>query len=412
MNRVERKGVERVLRAAINGTAAEVRTDELAPLHLMPRTGVVGSGYVRARRGLSRPAAALAAAAAVLAIAAASFGAASALRADRAEVTGPKPAAGPLSLIPRYFVELAHATTGRLRPARHALVIDSTTGKVVASVSVPRPYTSFVAVTAAADDRTFVLAAETLREPNKNGELRPLRSELLLLRITPHPSGSVSGSTDHVGLRIPLNWQGQGLALSPDGTKLAFAASPLTKRIVTTVWVYSMITGASRAWQHRGEIGSAPWDARSLSWSPDDKTLAYLWNNNSQVNLLKTRSAGGDLLAHSRRLITFTFQQSPTFDADLTPDGKKVVASMFTKIGGQINEYSAATGRLISSRVPAVLDKLKVYDVLWTNSSGSALILGLNVLPEVPCPVRLLHGNKLIKIKGIHPHLNASDLAW
>ena len=102
---------------------------------------------------MSRPVAAIGAAVAVLAVTAASFGAASALRADRAEMTGPKPAAGPLSLIPRYFVELTRPPAGALMLARRALVVDSTTGKVVASITVPRPYNTFEGVTAAADDR-------------------------------------------------------------------------------------------------------------------------------------------------------------------------------------------------------------------------------------------------------------------
>ncbi|HET7018719.1 MAG TPA: hypothetical protein VFI65_32670 [Streptosporangiaceae bacterium] len=411
MNRAERKGVERVLRTAIDGTAAEVRTGELAPLHLMPRTGVAGSGYVRARRGMSRPVAALMAGAAVLALAAASFGAASALRADRAELTGQRPATGPLGLIPRYFVELDRPATGALRIARRALVIDSTTGKVVASVSVPKPYNSFSAVTAAADDRTFVLAATIVRR-QRHGKFPPIRSKLLELRITPHPSGRVSETTNDVGLRIPQNWQGQGLALSPDGTKLALAASPFTKTVQTTVWVYSMVTGAMRAWQHHGEIGSAPWDARSLSWSADDKTLAYLWDVDGQVNLLRTRSPGGDLLAHSRTLISFTSPQDLTFDADLTPDGKKVVASIFSRIGGQINEYSAATGRLLATRMPTALSKLRLYDVLWTDNAGGAMIVYLSLPASASYPVRLLHGSQLIELKGIQPHLNPSDLAW
>jgi hypothetical protein len=411
MNRVERKGAERVLRAAIDGTAAEVRPDELAPLHLMPRTGAVGSGYVRGRRGRSRPVAALLAGAAVLALAAASFGAASALRADRAEMTGPRPATGPLGLIPRYFVELDRPPTGALRIARRALVIDSTTGKVVASVSVPKPYNSFSAVTSAADDRTFVLAAAIVTRP-KHGKFQPIRSKLILLRIAPHPSGRVSATTSNVGLHIPLNWQGQGMALSPDGTRLALAASPFTKTVVSTVWVYSMVTGATRSWQHHGEIGSAPWDARSLSWSPDDRTLAYLWDVDRQVNLLRTSSPGGDLLAHSRKLISFTFPQELTFDADLTPDGKKVVASIFSRIGGQINEYSAATGHLIATRTPAALSKRRIYDVLWTDNTSSTMIVYLSLSSNAPDPVRLLHGSKLIKLKGIQPHPNASDLAW
>ena len=93
MNRAERKTVERVVRAAIDDTATEVGPGDLTPLHLVPRTGTRRRGGAkpvrtrraavpagrRDRRGGGRSGGA-----------AASFGAASALRADRAEMTGPQ----------------------------------------------------------------------------------------------------------------------------------------------------------------------------------------------------------------------------------------------------------------------------------------------------------------------------------
>lgn len=424
MNRLERMAVERVVQAAVDGTAAEVGPGELSPLHLMPRAGVAeGAGVARAvrpgrpRRVVSRPVAAIGAGAAVLAVAAASFGAASALRADRAEMTGTRtrPAAGPLSLIPRYFVQLDRGPTGQ-KSAHRVLVIDSTTGKVVASESVPKPFGEFTAVTAAADDRTFVLGADNLVK-GKNGRFPRPRVELLALRITPHQSGRVSVTMREVGLRVPVNWVGQGLALSPDGTKLAFAASPFTQAVRTRIWVYSMVTGTTRSWQDHDEVGSAPWDARSLSWASDDKTLAYLWHGNGQVNLLNTNSPGGGLLGHSRKLITFTSRHYPGFDADLTPDGTKVIVSTPTRtVPGRIDEFSAVTGRLIATKIPAALSEqgLGVYDVLWTNSSGSIMILDTWSTSSARSPylARLLYGNKLILIKGRRSTRVASDLAW
>src|SRR6516165_9176169 len=66
-----------------------------------------------------------------------------------------RPAA--LRQVPRYFAAL----TDRVQEQAQAAVVRSTlTGHVLATVAPPRPYQIFTWVSAAADDRTFVLAAQ------------------------------------------------------------------------------------------------------------------------------------------------------------------------------------------------------------------------------------------------------------
>jgi Tol biopolymer transport system component len=168
-----------------------------------------------------------------------------------------------------------------------------------------------------------------------------------------------------------------------------------------------------RSWQDRGEIGRSPWDARSLSWSPDDRTLAYSWETSGNLDLLNTTSADGSLLSHSRKLIGFTFALTPTLDADLTPDGTKVIASVYVRSSDRIDEFSAANGRRIRSIIPAGLGSTRLYDVLWTNSSGTLMIIDLYADSGNPHTVLLLRGTKLTPVTGVHDAVgSADDVAW
>jgi hypothetical protein len=400
--------VEAKLRAATGRTAAEFTEADLSPLRLALKTHG-GAERPRFRRGL----AALGAAAALLAVLAGSLVLARALRhqAGRSHAPSVEVTSGPLAGIPRYFVELRRDHS-RQHVARQAIVIDSVTGRVLATVAVPAPYRDFAAVAAAADDRTFVLGAERW---SRTRNLTPFYTKLFVLRIGLRESGRLTVHLSPLGLRIPVNWEGYGLALSPDETKLAFAASPWTNAVRSRIWVYSMRTGAVRSWQDPGQVARAPWDARSLSWSPDDRTLAYFWESGFKVDLLDTTSAGGSLLAHSRTLIVFTQARTPSWDAaELTPDGAKVIASMAVRSGGRIDEFSAATGHLVKSIRPDGLGRPKLYDVLWTNSSGSLMIVALatpTTMKHPEEPVVLLRGTKLTPMPGVQVYLS-EDVAW
>lgn len=421
--------VEAVLRAATEHTAAGFTDADLSPLRLavdgagelggagLGRAdiggGAGGAGGPRLRHGL----AALGAAAALIAVLAGSLVLAGYLRhhvghRQSGATTASVVTSGPLTGIPRYFVELHRGRTGE-DLAREAMVVDSVTGQVLASIPVPAPYVSFSAVAAAADDRTFVLGAERwpLRPPHA---ITPLRTKLFELRLDVPRGSRLRTQMIPLGLNIPVDWEGQGLALSPDGTMLAVAASPLTVAVITKVWAYSMTAGTVRSWQDHGEIGRSPWDARSLSWFPDDRTLAYFWQDNGNFELLNTTSASGSLLGHSRRLIGFSSTRFfPTWDADLSPDGSKVVASMQVQAGGRIDEFSAASGHLIRAIVPARLGKTRLIDVLWMNSSGTSMIIELNADLDHPHPpILLLRGQKLTPVTGVHRFVNVSDVAW
>ena len=69
---------------------------------------------------------------------------------------GPASGTSALRSVPPYYVALA----GQPDPPEHAVIRASATGAVLATVKPPRPYRSFTFVSGAADDRTFVLAAQ------------------------------------------------------------------------------------------------------------------------------------------------------------------------------------------------------------------------------------------------------------
>ena len=402
MNRAERRSVERVVRAAIDGTATEIGPDELAPLHLMPRSGVAqdadpgsalaGPGSVRARRGrgLSRPVAALAAAAAVVVIAGASFGAASALRADRAEMTGPAAATGALALIPRYSVALV-----MVRRLDVAEVINSLTGRVVATMQLPKPYNSVDAITADAGGRTFVLDAQVRWIASKHREKVALgRTQLFTVTLTQKPGPQQFAATP---LRLPSrprNWHVESLALSPDGTKLAVAYdyyegdTGLFSTTGSRLIAYTMPSGVAHVFRGNWGFGQGLFDPGSISWAADDKTLTldtYVSVPPRAIELFNADAVGGTIASNSRPLYNVRpgFHFPATLDVRILPDGTKVVFGAYThNHPNHLAEVSTATGKLVGTITlspPLVEGAVPVLsNILWTDRSGSVMLLQFN----------------------------------
>src|SRR5580693_6963218 len=157
------------LRAALRETADEIPA-EAPPLYLspQPRAGQHRRHprwHIRRNPRWPAWAAPLAAAALVTAAVAGSLTVAGSLR-HQPGAAGP--AASPDG-VPPYYVALTVPETYRDIYAREdgtaAEVRATATGAVLARITVPRPYVQFAAVTAAADDRTFVLVAERGARP-------------------------------------------------------------------------------------------------------------------------------------------------------------------------------------------------------------------------------------------------------
>jgi hypothetical protein len=217
--------------------------------------------------------------------------------------------------VPRYYVSIESRGNPNFNPS-YAVVRATVTGAALATIQPPAAHGTVVAVTAAADDRTFVLDEQpfvaTGINVNQGFELRTF----YLVRL---------GASGRPGLpvRLPVTVPGgemmTGFALSPDGSKLAIAVQPdnvKNQPDLQQVIVYTLATGAVKTWSAEGTIGFGPDDARSLSWARDERTLAFFWaaagpGVHTSVRLLDTKTGGGSLLADSRQAVPLVNQSLP-----------------------------------------------------------------------------------------------------
>jgi hypothetical protein len=380
------------LRAALRETADEIPA-EAPPLHLSPQPRAGQNGRHTRWRAWAVP---LATAALVIATVAASLAVAGSLKHQPAAAG---PSAGPYG-VPAYYVALITAqprsdvdndlassswtdTAAELRSTQ--------TGAVLAKITPPEPYVSFTGVTAAADDRTFVLSAQG---PLHNTGVPPYPAErFFVLRIDPAAQdGARMTLTALPAGYVPASEGIHDMALSPDGTQLAAdigADPPFTQAL----YVFDLATGTERAWSTRpcadcvpssGAMVYSEVETDALSWTADSQHVAFIWDNT--VRLLDTRAAGSDILTGSRTVATWTGGVTGLNQwrgAIITPDGRTVLGIEdleSLKQNGPIREHlvswSTATGRQT-----AVLNNLDVRkrtefeQILYTSGDGSFLVL-------------------------------------
>ncbi|MGH3287544.1 MAG: hypothetical protein ACRDPD_23105 [Streptosporangiaceae bacterium] len=390
------------LRAATRAAADTVPPGTAPPLRLPDEPGRQRSRARRDRRrpGWLRAMTPLAAAAAVAGVVIASLVLTSGVHTPQGSGTGPASGTNALRGVPPYYLALAD----QVEPTPYAEIRSTATGAVLARVRPPRPYGTFDFVTGAADDRTFVLAAQRWR--NIASGTRGLPAEhrdgatpvvFFLLRFDPgtrtarltrlsHPAGLPSEDLE-------------GIGLSPDGTRLALS---LFSGITTPggsrsraphgpgIQVVTLATGAVRqwAWPGAGWVGNFKPEGEPLSWTADGRLVAFQeWNgNDAQIRLLDTTARGADLRS-SRLVVKFGDGYGTTilggFNSLITPDGGTVVAAterqeqhpFRTQL--QVSEFSARTGRVTHALARWRLGSrgTSSQDVLWTSSSGHTLIV-------------------------------------
>jgi hypothetical protein len=291
----------------------------------------------------------------------------------------PRPRPAATSAPPRYYVALTYGSgygkptplgtleESRLLPA-DAVVRVTATGQEVARITPPRPYQAFDEVTGAAGDRTFVLAAV-------HGGWAG--TKFFLLRL-----GTGGRPWRLVPLRIPppLTTNVTGMALSPDGTRLAIEAGPGKP----SLFVFDLATGAKRAWLPAGIgtdriIGAQ----NSLSWTADGRTLALIfWGDpgGGGVRLLDVAAHGQNLLANSRLAVGQPKNATRLgywAQARVTPDGRTIVA-IRDRAGHplpQLAEFSARTGKVLRVMGDDRFFSGGPQDVEWASTSGNVLIV-------------------------------------
>src|SRR5436190_4663902 len=172
--------------------------------------------------------------------------------------TSPAGPSGVFAKVPRYFVAVP-AIPGR------AVVGATATGAVLGTVAPPKPYTMFTSVAAAGDGRTFVFAAAP--GPDRG----PVRFYRLALDRSGHPGHLAPLPIPPEAAALP------GLALSPDGSKLAVSLPPVHGQVGSKIQVFSLATGARRewVWPGHGTISVGAGGGGSNSWEADNRTLLF-----------------------------------------------------------------------------------------------------------------------------------------
>jgi hypothetical protein len=300
-------------------------------------------------------------------------------------------------VVPEYYVALSLIGDGGCcrpglpyAPLTEAVVRVTATGAAVATISPPRPYGTFIGVTAAADNRTFLLAAQKLTRLPLTA---PPATRFFLLRIDP-ASRAPGGRAQLTPLPVAEQAPGRavsGLALAPDAARLAVTAGRL---MAPALHVFTLATGAGRVWDGpRVGPGFGPGAVYgSLSWAADGQTLALISAGgppDSGVRLLDTASPGSSLLANSRLVLP-----TPTGPANwsgnywrqvmISADGQTIIAVIqvdpqdatgrMAGVTQKLVTFSASTGELLRT-----LNHIPVHggyqQVLWASPSAQLLIV-------------------------------------
>jgi WD40-like Beta Propeller Repeat len=394
------------VRDAIRAKAAEVPPGSVPPLRLPARRRSPfsfthggrerpGGPAARARAGRAW-AAPLAAAAGVAAALAVLFALTGVIHSGRSANGHPSG----LAALPRYYVALTFTSDepfggyGELStPQTRAVVRATATGRALATVTPPWPYGTFAGITAAAGDRTFVVAAQKLVRIPRDGPVTVPATKFFLLRLGPglgRPVGRVTLTPLPIPA-IPAGTEVGDFAISPDGSRLA-VVSGRKERPKLNVYdkqklsVYNLHAGTERTYRS-GSVGNAPgvpitWITQnSLSWGTDNRTLAFVygaWNGREGVRFLDTDRPGSGLLANSRVAVpqsrTTTWAQ-----VQLTADGQTIIGNVDNPyVNGSLEhlvQVSAQTGKIV--RVIHVTRGMAddVVQVHWMSPSGRVLIV-------------------------------------
>ena len=316
------------------------------------------------------------------------------------------PVSVPAGTVPRYFVELDPA--GEWPTSANGLLIgDTYTGKTVATVAAPAGMT-FQSVSAASDDRTFVLFVTPYTTKWSTGSWYELRIA---------PGTARPATLTRLPVK-PLPYV-ETMAVSESGRELATVQIGANTTQPDVLSSYSVATGqllhswttryGSRvlpyfAWDTDGPVADWP----VLTWVDDDRRIAYLGDPSPApdarsftwtMRQLDVTAEGSSLQSDSQVVWT---EQVPNSGRDkygcdlenplaVSPNGRSFVCASGTAEGNGerlMKWFVYPTGVTSSGRLAYELESdmgsgssgygggLSDSDnVLWSNQSGSALVV-------------------------------------
>ena len=285
--------------------------------------------------------------------------------------------------MPRYYLALPGGNNFANVPgSRTAVLGDTLTGKKLLTVKTFGT-DKFVTVSAAADDRTFVLGAN----PNPQPPAIPSATEWYLVHVTP---GRTFRATERK-LRIPGPSKAEWIAatsLSPDGREVALLGTYETTDSVT-VWVrtYSVATGRLlRSWTGLRNVGADGYS--TLSWTDGGRQLAIGYSFSETpagskrswpyigVRLLDVRRPSGSLTADSRlawsKLAAESGISRPT-PLTCATDLRVTVSADGTVVCAAQGKLRAYTPNPSAKTCPAVPDWASVGFVAYSTRTGKEI---------------------------------------
>jgi hypothetical protein len=239
--------------------------------------------------------------------------------------------------MPRFYVlgQESKSGTGSLQ------VRSSATGRVISTVAGPVACDPKTFQITTADDRSFVVGCDTPH--SKSASIAFYR-----FRITSR--GRASGLTP-LAVRTP-NDALDAVSLTPDGRRLAIAMQGFggVPGGPGAVEVVTLATGATRTW-----TGSTPY---ALTWTDNGRAVG-LFENSGLYKL--NVSTAGNKLSSARLVMPRTYGKDGLETAELSPDGRTIIASVIydrgnqplhrgTVVGG-IVEFSATTKKVLRTPV-------------------------------------------------------------
>jgi len=291
--------------------------------------------------------------------------------------------------VPRYYAALGDDASGGTYTGP-LIVGDDLTGKVIDTVSPPHGL-HFVNVQGTSDDSTFVVTVGGQTTPPG---MPPYT--WYLLRIAPETARPFQ--LIKLPIKLPVNSPAIAYALSPDGREFAVESQPgfSTAGDVITLGIYSVSTGAElRAWTTHTIVAPVP-AASTLSWLPGGQQLVFSVGQSGagsgyslQLRTLDVTSAGTDIMAASRALLTVTNSGPSTcYSLHITPDGGTAVcATQYAFVIGSGSNAGCANGGLkftaysVRTRKPVrVLYQYRgachngLSTLLWTDDSARYII--------------------------------------